>query len=317
MNQLQDGLTSGLQTAGLGKDIAKGIASGIAGLTAAGVGAAVGGTQGAATSFTVDINNRQLHEAEKKAIAQAAMGNKDKEDKLKKAACYEVKCWAEFPVGSKERDQNYVSPLEAANLTSEIAWVNAQKSGTGLFGYSATAAAIDTFKSGPWQPIKSGTQLVGGSLATVTGTSICSTTGVGCIVGGPLVAFGASEAIQGGTGLYNYAMGNTPSSFNPLRSGLNYLSPVWGDTAYDATFLALTIGTLGATVPLKVGASDGINRANSMFGVTVPRWQNPIVNPLTNNVVLPQIAAQGTLVYGVGSKVPVLIEDIKTRGEQK
>ena len=96
MNQLQDGLTSGLQTAGLGKDIAKGIASGIAGLTAAGVGAAVGGTQGAATSFTVDINNRQLHEAEKKAIAQAAMGNKDKEDKLKKAACYEVKCWQNF-----------------------------------------------------------------------------------------------------------------------------------------------------------------------------------------------------------------------------
>lgn len=316
MNQLQDGMASSLQTAGLSSDVAKGIASGIAGLTAAGVGAAVGGTQGAAAAFTVDANNRQLHEAERKAIAQAAMGNKDREDKLKKAACYEIKCWAEFPVGSKERDQNYVSPLEATNLTSEIAWVNAQKSGAGLFGYSATDAALDAFKAGSWQPIKSGTQLVGGSLATVTGTSICSTTGVGCIVGGPLVAFGASEAIQGGTGLYNYAMGNTPSSFNPLRSGLNYMSPTWGDTAYDATFLLLTGLTLGATVPLKVGASDGINRANSMFGVTVPRWQNPIVNPVTNNIVLPQMAAQGTLLYGVGSRVPVLVEDIKTRGEK-
>jgi hypothetical protein len=29
------------------------------------------------------------------------------------------------------------------------------------------------------------------------------------------------------------------------------------------------------------------------------------------------MAAQGTLLYGVGSRVPVLVEDIKTRGEQK
>ena len=104
----------------------------------------------------------------------------------------------------------------------------------------------------------------------------------------------------------------------PLPAGgLNYLSPTWGDTAYDATFLVLTVGTFGAAVPLKVGASDGINRANSMFGVTVPRWQNPIVNPITNNVVLLQVAAQGTLVYGVGSKAPVLVEDVKKRGEKK
>lgn len=68
-------------------------------------------------------------------------------------------------------------------------------------------------------------------------------------------------------------------------------------------------------MPLKVGASDGINRANSMFGVTVPRWQNPIINPLTNNVLLPSTAAQGVLVYGVSTKVPAVVEDVnKVRG---
>ena len=64
MNQLQDGITVALKDAGLGDTAAKGIASGITGLTAAGLGAAVGGTQGAATGFTVDVNNRQLHPTE-------------------------------------------------------------------------------------------------------------------------------------------------------------------------------------------------------------------------------------------------------------
>ena len=72
INQLQDGIASSLQSAGLDKDAAKGIASGIASLTAAGVGAAVGGTQGAATAFTVDTNNRQLHREEKSALTKSA-----------------------------------------------------------------------------------------------------------------------------------------------------------------------------------------------------------------------------------------------------
>lgn len=54
-----------------------------------------------------------------------------------------------------------------------------------------------------------------------------------------------------------------------------------------------------------------------MFSVTIPRWQNPIVNPLTNTVVLPQTAAQGVLLYGVGAKVPALIEDVKKAQDSK
>jgi hypothetical protein len=47
-----------------------------------------------------------------------------------------------------------------------------------------------------------------------------------------------------------------------------------------------------------------------MFGVTVPRMQNPIINPLTNNVLFPQPATQGLLLYGVGAKVPAVVEDV-------
>ena len=65
LNDLQDGVTSTLQKAGLSDTAAKGIASTIAGLTAAGVGAVAGGGQGAATALTVDTNNRQLHPTER------------------------------------------------------------------------------------------------------------------------------------------------------------------------------------------------------------------------------------------------------------
>lgn len=48
-----------------------------------------------------------------------------------------------------------------------------------------------------------------------------------------------------------------------------------------------------------------------MFGSTVPRWQNPIVNPLTNNVMLTQTAAQDVITYGAGSKFPAVVGDVK------
>ncbi|KZS00576.1 Uncharacterized protein APZ42_003081, partial [Daphnia magna] len=123
------------------------------------------------------------------------------------------------------------------------------------------------------------------------GSTICSTSGIGCAIGAPLAVFGASEATEGATGLYRQYQGQGAAGFNPVRRSLT------------------------TPVPLKVGASDGINRANSMFGVTVPRWQNPIINPLTNNVLLSPTAAQGVLVYGVTTKVPAVVEDVnKARG---
>jgi filamentous hemagglutinin len=60
-------------------------------------------------------------------IAKKANGDKALEERLAKAACYEVKCWAQFPEGSPLYKQNYVSQDEAAGLTPELAWVNQQK----------------------------------------------------------------------------------------------------------------------------------------------------------------------------------------------
>jgi hypothetical protein len=44
-----------------------------------------------------------------------------------KTACYEVKCWAQFPERTPLYDRNYVSRAEAASLGQELAWVPDQK----------------------------------------------------------------------------------------------------------------------------------------------------------------------------------------------
>jgi filamentous hemagglutinin len=317
LEELQEGLRSALTGAGVGEEAAKLIASLAGGATAATIGGAAGGTAGAATAFNADMNNRQLHDTEKAAIKRAAMGNNEKEERLTKAACYQIKCWAEFPEGSLEREKNYVSVIEAANLQEELAWVNAQKSSNALFQYSEWAQAKDAFKAEGVPNLKNGGKVVGGSLAVITGKTICGTTGIGCVAGGPLAVFGASEAIEGGTGLYNSFTGAGTQGFNPVRKGLNLISPTWGDTAYDGGYLLFSIGTLGANVPLKVGASDGINRAKALNGSIVTRWQNPVINPLNNRILLPQKATQGVLLYGIGTKVPAVIEDVNKAKEVK
>jgi len=311
LNDLQASIAAGLVDAGLPQSVATAAGQLVSGATAAGLGAAVGGTAGAAAAFNGDLNNRQLHVTETEAIKRAAMGDKEKEARLTKAACYAVKCWAQYPEGSVEREKFYVSPLELSGLATEMAWVNAQAASSNLFGYSDWAIAKDAFQAGPLPTIQNGGKVVGGGLAVATGNTICVTSGLGCVVGVPLAAFGASEAIEGGTGLYNSFMGQGSQGYNPIRIGFNAVAPVWGDTAYDATFLLLSAGAIGARVPLQVGASDGINRVNSLFGVTVPRWQNPIINPLNKTVLLPQTAAQGSLLYGVVEKVPAVVEDVK------
>ena len=91
--------------------------------------------QGAAVGMGVDANNRQLHHDEKDLIARKANGDKNAEGRLMKAACYEVKCRAQFPEGSPLYKQNFVSPAEAFGLTQEIAWINEQKV-IGAFEYT-------------------------------------------------------------------------------------------------------------------------------------------------------------------------------------
>ncbi|WP_310725388.1 hypothetical protein, partial [Burkholderia multivorans] len=90
----------------------------------------------AGASGCSDRFNRQLNQDEKKAIRDKANGDKNEEQRLTRAACYAVKCWAEYAAGSDERNKNFVSEVEAASLAKELDWVNQQK-GSGLFEYTA------------------------------------------------------------------------------------------------------------------------------------------------------------------------------------
>ncbi len=75
----------------------------------------------------------------------------------------------------------------------------------------------------------------------------------------------------------------------------------------------VTDGAL-AKVPIKVGIADGMNRPGSIFDVTVPRFNNQTLNPITN-WPLPYGTTQGILLYGVGSKGVAVYKDIR-KGEE-
>jgi filamentous hemagglutinin len=80
------------------------------------VGGAIGGAGGAMSwangALGADLYNRQLHPNEKQNIAEKANGDQAEADKLTKAACYAVQCWAQYPVGSADYNANYVSRVE-------------------------------------------------------------------------------------------------------------------------------------------------------------------------------------------------------------
>jgi len=283
---------------------------------------ASGDVKGASTaanaSFVGVTNNRLLHEKEKMRIKELANGDQTLEEKLTRAACYEVKCWAEYPEGSADWHKYFVSVGESIALAGELSTIKNEQQTSGLFGYTLTQQAWDDFRAVPLQTIKNGAKVVGGGLAANTGGAI--TAAGGLPIGIPLMTFGTSEAIEGATGLYNQYQGNGVNGFNPLRTAFNSISPVWGDTIYDGTYLLLSTMSLSATVPAKIGilpntpgsilVSDGINRTNSLFGVSVPRWQNPILNPITGEIMMTNNTARAAAFYGIGAKIPAISADI-------
>jgi filamentous hemagglutinin len=116
-------------------------------------------------------------------------------------------------------------------------------------------------------------KLVGGGLSAATGIGIC-TTGLGCAAGVPMAAIGASEAWQGGEMLWDATRGVASEGFNLIKSGFQKVNPEWGGIAYETTALTANLASLVVKVPLVVGASDGIERATSLFGAVATRWNN-------------------------------------------
>ncbi len=271
LNELSDAIAGSDPTGNGGMNTALGNI--VANVIATGAGAAVGGDAGAFSGYNVDRFNRQLHPDEKSAIAKQANGDAAEQDKLTKAACLAVKCWAEYLVGSDAYNANYVSQLEASQLGSEIEWVSRQKE-AGLFDYTAGQKTVDMIKSDPIGVAKDTAKVVTGALTAKAGLGFCTTSGVGCVPGAAMMAFGASDIVEGADGLYNRYNGIPSAGINPLRWGFNQVSPTWGNTLYDAANLVAAGVALTVPVPFKMGAADGLNRPGSMFDVTVPRMSN-------------------------------------------
>ncbi|MGU7817101.1 hemagglutinin repeat-containing protein, partial [Burkholderia sp. AW49-1] len=287
----------------------------VANALATGAGAAVGGESGAFSGYNVDRFNRQLHPDEKKAISDKANGDKDEEKRLTRAACYAVKCWAEYPAGSDERNKNFVSEVEVASLTKELDWVNQQKN-SGLFDYTFLQKSGDAIKNDPVGVAKDATKIALGGMTAKTGAALC-TTGIGCVAGGWMTTFGLSEVVEGGSGLYNRVNGINAPGDNPLRWGFNQVLPSgWGNVAYDGLNFGAAILTLRAPVPLNIGVADGLNRPVSMFGATVPKIDNVNLLPFIKQP-WPYGTTQGFLLFGVGTKGFTLFNDVKNTGEHQ
>lgn len=257
--------------------------------------------------------NRQLHPDEKKAIHDKANGNKGEEKRLTRAACYAVKCWAEYPKGSEARNKNFVSEVEASQLKPQLDWVTQQKE-AGLFEYTPLHKVGDALKNDPVGVAKDAAKVGLGFVTAKSGGALCGS-GLGCAVGSWMFAFGASDMVEGSTGLMNRYDGVASPGVNPLRWGFNQIAPQWGNAIYDSINLGMSILALKAPVPLNVGIADGLNRPVFMFGVTVPRIDN--VNLLLFfKQPWPYGTTQGFLLYGVGSKGAVF-NDIRQAGDKK
>ncbi|MCA8029573.1 hemagglutinin repeat-containing protein [Burkholderia cepacia] len=288
----------------------------VANALATGAGAAVGGESGAFSGYNVDRFNRQLHDNEKKAIAEKAGKDKAEQEKLTRAACYAVKCWAEYPEGSAERNKNFVSEVEVASLGPELDWVNRQKE-AGLFDYTPMQKVGDALKNDPVGVAKDTAKVVVGGMTVKTGAGLCAS-GLGCALGGGgMIVFGLGDMAEGTDGLYNRYNGTSSPGVNPVRYGFNEALPAgWGNVVYDGLNLVAAIAALKAPVPLKMGNADGLNRPGSMFDVTVPRINNNTLIPFINQAA-PYGTTQGILLFGVGSKGATVINDVHRAGEQK
>ncbi|RBL87446.1 hypothetical protein DDE05_03535, partial [Streptomyces cavourensis] len=133
-------------TSGLPAEVRDQVVKVITNVFASAAGGAVGGMSGAGAAAAADKYNRQLHVSELERIKIEANGDAAKQERLTRAACYEVKCWAEFPEGSPLYNQNFVSESEIASHPQEHAWVKSRQA-LGDFTYSGYASFADSVKA--------------------------------------------------------------------------------------------------------------------------------------------------------------------------
>ncbi len=224
--------------------------------SAAGLGALIGASlggdsntvnQSAQMAWRTEKFNRQLHPEEKQRIKDLANGDKEKEARLTAAACALVHCSAQIP--SDDPEYAKAKALEdlgnSAEFASERALLSKQVGTIGddafaastlkpMFNYNNVYRAKDYDDANLQVLTRVGgaAQLVGGVAATVFGVGICET-GMGCVGGVPIAAYGVDNAVAGArtiySGKYHSTIGATAladlTGINPETAELIYSSP--------------------------------------------------------------------------------------------
>ncbi|WGE36805.1 hypothetical protein NYR62_04130 [Actinobacillus genomosp. 1] len=216
------------------------------------IGASLGGNstevkQSAQMALRTEKFNRQLHPEEKQRIKDLAKGDKEKEARLTVAACALVHCSAQIPEDSPEYAK--AKALEELGNTSEYASERALLSKqVGTIGDDAFAAGTlklmfnynNVYRAKDYDDanlqvltrVGGAAQSVGGVAATVFGVGICET-GMGCVGGVPIAAYGVDNAVAGArtiySGKYHSTIGATAladlTGINPETAELIYSSP--------------------------------------------------------------------------------------------
>ncbi|WP_238485947.1 hypothetical protein [Rahnella perminowiae] len=219
-----------------------------AALSGSAVGGVIGGTTGAQSGAAVSLDaeryNRQLHPDEVARIKQLSGGDKEKEARLKAAACALVKCSAEFTVGSAD----YVKAQALEQLGNSDAYATdraqlASQSGSQLvyamgsyananlpmFGYSISDQTGDALsRYGVGTRIGGLVQTTEGEFQALGGMAMC-TTGVACLAGSYLAASGIDTAYAGANSFLSGISHKTSGAY--LLEGLG-VSPAYSEAIY-------------------------------------------------------------------------------------
>ena len=229
-------------------------------MTALAIGAAAGAItggasetikQGALASYNAETYNRQLHQNEKERIKLLANGDEEKERRLEIAACALVHCSAQIPTDDPDYAKSYeqARALEQLGNTAEYAQERAllkrqtetfsDPFGSGvqnkLFEYNNTYKALDhanriDTKYAVTTRAGGVVQAVGGVAAMAVGTGLCET-GIGCVAGVPVAAYGADNTYTGGRVILTGKNQNTLGG--QLLSQVTGLSPETANFAYS------------------------------------------------------------------------------------
>jgi len=313
----------------------------------AAAGAVTGGTsetikQGALTSYNAETYNRQLHQNEKERIKLLANGDEEKERRLEIAACALIHCSAQIPTDDPDYAKSYeqARAVEQLGNTAEYAQERAllkrqtetfsDPFGSGvqnkLFEYNDTYKALDhanriDTKYAVTTRAGGVVQAVGGVAAMAVGTGLCET-GIGCVAGVPVAAYGADNTYTGGRVILTGKNQNTLGG--QLLSQVTGLSPETANFVYSLPSLYTGAKPiLGATARLgNQVVAEGSQMASAMgyvageVGKDVVSGYRVVRDTATKTSVNTQLAYTDLVGKSVNGAREYVRTGVKNMGEQ-